>query len=200
MIKLILFDLGGILLELNQQFIHDDCALLDQNSEDFWSYWLQSETVKAFDKGLCPTAEFLDSLIQDLKLSVSPEQLLIDFKAWLKGLYPGALELVDELKEKDQLVGCLSNTNAEHWPELMKMGLEGKFDYSFASHLVHEVKPHKEIYEHVMTKTGYAAGEILFIDDNQINVDGARNCGWHAELCKGPEQAREILKSYQLLS
>ena len=198
-IKLVLFDLGGVLLELNKSFIEEDSELADQNSEDFWKYWLESETVKAFDKGLCEAEVFIRTLIKDLKISVSEEQLLVDFKAWLKGLYPGALELIADLKARGLTVGCLSNTNAVHWPELMEMGLEGQFDYAFASHLVNEVKPHREIYEIAEKLSGFSADEILFIDDNQVNVDGARACGWHSDLCKGTQQAREIFERYGLL-
>lgn len=198
-IKLVLFDLGGVLLELNKSFIKEESELADQNSEAFWQYWLDSDTVKAFDKGLCEPDTFIRTLIKDLKLSVSEEQLFIDFKAWLKGLYPGALELVADLKAKGYTVGCLSNTNAVHWPEIMEMGLEGQFEYVFASHLVHEVKPHREIYEIAEKLSGFKADEILFIDDNQVNVDGARACSWHAELCKGTKQAREIFEGYGLL-
>ena len=65
--------------------------------------------------------------------------------------------------------------------------------------LLNEVKPHEEIYKKAEELSGFAADEILFIDDNQVNVDGARNCGWHSELCKGTEQARKIFERYGLM-
>ena len=40
---------------------------------------------------------------------------------------------------------------------------------------------------------------ILFLDDNQINVDGARAVGLRAELVRGVDQARRALRTAGLL-
>ncbi len=45
---------------------------------------------------------------------------------------------------------------------------------------------------------GIEPGHILFLDDNQINVDGARAAGWSAEVAKGPAEAAAALERYGL--
>jgi FMN phosphatase YigB (HAD superfamily) len=40
---------------------------------------------------------------------------------------------------------------------------------------------------------------IFFIDDNIINVDAARTCGFNAQVAKGPEEARRVLADHGLM-
>jgi len=42
------------------------------------------------------------------------------------------------------------------------------------------LKPSREIYAEMVRRVGMPAGEILFIDDSQNNVDAARAVGIHA--------------------
>ena len=61
------------------------------------------------------------------------------------------------------------------------------------------VKPDQEIYEAVMRTTGLAGDAILFLDDNAINVEGARAAGLDAAQATGVESARSILEKRGLL-
>ncbi len=47
---------------------------------------------------------------------------------------------------------------------------------------------------------GVEAGRVLFLDDNQINVDGALAAGLQAEVTKGPIEAGAVLARYGLVS
>ena len=44
------------------------------------------------------------------------------------------------------------------------------------------LKPSREIYQEAVARIGLPAGEILFIDDNQTNVQAAREAGLQARL------------------
>lgn len=54
----------------------------------------------------------------------------------------------------------------------------------------HEVKPHPAIYRIMERRLGLAPGEILFFDDREDNVEGARACGWNAAVFTGLDAAR----------
>ena len=197
-INLILFDLGGVLFELNPDFM-DKISSASSASTDFWQYWLHSKVVKDFEKGRCSEEDFAHGLISDLNLDMTQDEMVEAFRFWGKGLYAGSLELIEDLKSQGFKVGCLSNSNVSHWPKLMNWGLEGLFDFEFSSHLVGAVKPDPAIYEAVEQKISIPVEEILFVDDNQVNVDAAVARNWNAELCKTPAGARTVFKDYGLL-
>ncbi|MAG31460.1 MAG: hypothetical protein CL908_11300 [Deltaproteobacteria bacterium] len=98
------------------------------------------------------------------------------------------------------IVGGLSRTNAvhseHHWAEL---GIFELFDTLFVSHETGLVKPDREAFEHAVSRLGCRAEQVLFLDDNQINVDGARTAGLRAERARGVEEAAVILTSHRVL-
>jgi putative hydrolase of the HAD superfamily len=62
------------------------------------------------------------------------------------------------------------------------------------------VKPDKGIYQHVIKQLQVSPESILFIDDNQVNIDTATSLGMHAHRVKGVDEARKVLDQYGVLS
>jgi putative hydrolase of the HAD superfamily len=73
------------------------------------------------------------------------------------------------------------------------MKLEKAFDHHFASHLTGKIKPDEEAFRHVTWALGCATDEVLFLDDNQMNVDAAKKCGMQAYRVKGVDAAEAVL-------
>jgi putative hydrolase of the HAD superfamily len=73
------------------------------------------------------------------------------------------------------------------------------FDDLYFSHEMGHVKPDRAAFDHVVTTLDCAPEHILFLDDNQINVDGARAAGLVAERAVGVEAARSILTARHLV-
>lgn len=133
--------------------------------------------------------------------------------AWLKGPFPGVVDLVHELHAiaptQNLRTACLSNTNATHW-QLMHDDAVHRLPlrdlhHAFASHLIGHMKPAAAIYDHVEEETGVAPEAILFFDDNQANITAANARGWHAVMidttAESPaDQMREVLKAHAILS
>ena len=146
MAKIILFDLGGVLVELTGVPVLLQWTKHRYDEESLWEAWLNSPAVRSFEKG-CSTAEqFADGLIKEMDLPVDRAEFIHRFREWPKGLFPGVPSLLEKLKATYTLA-CLSNSNVLHWPILMKnMGLENMFQYHFASHLIHKLKPYRESF------------------------------------------------------
>jgi HAD superfamily hydrolase (TIGR01509 family) len=72
------------------------------------------------------------------------------------------------------------------------------FDHRFLSHELGLVKPDREIFEHVLARLGCPADRVLFLDDNLINVEGARAAGLHAERARGLAEVRSALARHGL--
>lgn len=125
--------------------------------------------------------EFISRLAEELHLSeVEAKQAhgLI-----LMEDYPGAKELVDEIRAKVVDVYCLSNTNALHFSEFFsgRFPVCESFTHLLSSHIVGFNKPDAQIYRALEELSGASGNEIIFFDDLPANVEGARNVGWLAE-------------------
>ena len=72
------------------------------------------------------------------------------------------------------------------------------FDEQYLSYEMGLVKPDRQAFDHTIAGLGCDAGRVLFLDDNQINVDGARAAGLTAEKAVGPDEARTVLTRYRI--
>ena len=196
-IEVVLFDLGGVLIELGG--MGDMAVFSAEDSEDeIWRRWLSCPWVRRFERGECDADDFARGMVESWSMPVGPDAFLEAFAAWPKGLLPGAKDLVRATAAQTR-VACLSNTNHVHaarqWAEF---GIYELFDGNFLSHELGLVKPDPEIFEHVVEALGARADTLLFLDDNQINVDGARSVGLRAERARGVAEARDALAAHGL--
>ncbi|MEP7218474.1 MAG: HAD family phosphatase [Bacteroidota bacterium] len=190
---IIVFDLGGVLIELTGvqrmlEWLEDGTS-----AEQLWGRWLASESVRGFECGRLNADEFAEAFLAEFEIPVSAEQFLTEFTAWPKAPYDGAGDLLRQLA-KSHTVACLSNTNALHWSRIdREMELLPHFTHHFASHLVGMLKPDREIFEHMVEQLGCPPERILFLDDNLLNVEGARAVGISAYQVQGLAGAIEKL-------
>jgi putative hydrolase of the HAD superfamily len=155
--------------------------------------WLTSEVVRAFETGRTTPECFADELIAEMALPVGRELLLQEFRRWPANLFPGALDLVGRIPPRC-VRATLCNTNALHWPRLMgEMGLDGAFDHHFASHLTGRIKPDEDAFRHVTETLHCTAEEVLFLDDNRMNVEAAERIGMNAVQVRGVAAAERVL-------
>jgi glucose-1-phosphatase len=206
-ISAILFDLGGVLVELTGAPILLSWIGNRMTPEDLWSMWLSSPVVRSFETGQSDPEVFANELIKEMTLPVSAEEFLREFTSWPKDLFPGALQLVRRIP-RNYLRATLSNTNAMRWPRLMgEMRLGDVFDYHFASHLIGRIKPDEDAFQYVdedafqyvIETLGRRAREILFLDDNKLNVEAAKRIGMKAVQVRGAEEAGEILSELRVI-
>ena len=198
--KVILFDLGNVLVDLGAQEDFAKVFNISAGSEsELWEMWLKSSAVKAFDSGQIPLPKFVDQLLLETGSKQNPQDFIKDFIGWPKGLFDGAIDLLDRIPAHYHRA-VLSNTNDAHWARLMdEMKLSGKFHSYFASHQVGLVKPDLDLFDYVVASLGVEANSILFLDDNQMNIDAALSRGLQAELVKGVARAQEILYTYGVI-
>lgn len=162
-------------------------------AEEVWRRWLTCRWVRAFESGGCSEKEFADGLIEDWRLSITRVDLLDAFQEWVTVPFVGAEQLVSDTRAVVP-VGCLSNTNAAHWDRhLGKGALADLFDHLFLSFQMGKLKPDPETYEHVKATLGLPAERIMFLDDNEMNVEAASAAGIRAMRASGVDEARSCL-------
>jgi glucose-1-phosphatase len=191
-ITAVIFDLGGVLAEVSGVQRLRAMAGIDSD-EQVWHRWLTCEWVRSFERGGCKPDEFAAGVVADWGLAIEPAAFLDEFSSWVNRPYDGADELVTDVASRFT-VGCLSNMNAVHWEStISRWPLVARFDHVFLSYRLGAVKPDREIYDRVIAELGVAPEQILFVDDNQINVDGAIDAGIRAHRVSGVEGARAAI-------
>jgi len=194
--RVILFDVGGVLVELGG--VDDLLGWMGPQAtvEQLWPVWLRSPSVRAFETGRIGPAQFATGILGELKLNLDPEVFLESFASWPTRPFPGAFELVGSIPKRYQCA-LLSNSNMLHWPRVMEqMNLQSTFSvaHCFSSHLTGKIKPDAESFEHVIETLRCKPQEVLFLDDNLMNVEAARSIGLRAEVARGVDGARGALR------
>jgi glucose-1-phosphatase len=188
----VVFDLGGVLADFGGLGPLRTMSGIDSD-EELWRRWLTSEPVRTFERGSGTDDEFAVALVEEWRLPITPAELLAMFPGWLVGAYEGAVELVRETAGRTR-VACFSNSNRLHWEAgVERWPLLREFDRAFVSFEIGAVKPDPEAFEIVVRELGVPAGQTLFLDDNQLNVDAAQSVGMQARRCLGVAGARKAL-------
>jgi putative hydrolase of the HAD superfamily len=198
-IRVVLFDVGGVLVELSGVEVMLEWLGQSMTTEEMWRRWLRSEPVRQFETGRIDANEFAARVTQEFDLPVDPQRFLESFTRWPTGLYPGTLEMLARIPTAYQRA-LLSNSNSLHWPRVLgEMQLGSEFDHHFVSHLTGHIKPDADAFEHVAASLGCAPAHVLFLDDNLINVDAARQVGMQAARVQGPIEAQRALTDFGII-
>ncbi len=194
----VLFDLGGIVIELGGL---QDIAFFsgEDDEEEIWRRWLHCPWVRRFERGECDPLSFAEGMVETWSMPVGPRDFIEAFRVWPRGLLPGAVELVRTVGRRAR-VAALSNTNALHHERFRDdFRLHEHFEALYLSHEIGHVKPDRAAFEHAVEGLDCPRERILFLDDNQINVDGARAAALQAERAVGVEATRRALEAHGLI-
>lgn len=198
-VEVILFDLGGVLIELAgvEQMIEWSPGIATH--EELWRRWLHSSAVRRFETGAIGREEFATAVIGEFGCPVGTDEFLAAFTWWPRSVYPGAFDLLGSMRERYR-IASVSNTNEIHWDRFSNAWkLDAAFHHNFPSYLVGKLKPDAEYFEHVLEALDAPAERVLFIDDNAINVDAAARLGMVTRKVAGVDGARQAFAELGLL-
>ena len=184
-IKNIIFDLGGVIINLDQE--RTFAAFADLAGIDLQSARGMMHTFEEFmhyELGLIQDKEFMDFLKSKIDHSSKEEILEKAWNAMLVDIPRERVELIKALRQRYRVV-LLSNTNRMHIREVNRIlgrdtshqDLEELFDELYYSFLLQKRKPGAEIFEFVLEKEGFNPGETLFLDDSKENIESAAKLG-----------------------
>ena len=192
-IDAILFDLGGVLIELaGVEQMLAWCPQLPDTAA-LWRRWLASPAVRRYETGGAERDEFAAEIVAEFALPVDDATFLAAFERWPRALFPGATALLAGLAPRYRLAS-VSNTNELHWERFRRdWSLDAHFHRNFPSHEVGALKPDAEYFAHVIEALDLPAGRVLFVDDNAINVEAALALGIVARRVAGVDGVRRAL-------
>ncbi|WP_289870697.1 HAD family phosphatase [uncultured Duncaniella sp.] len=204
MIKNLLFDLGGVIMDLDR----DRCVraferLGMKDADDFLGVYGQKGAFLALESGKIDADEFHRQVRPMIdRPKVSDEEIDNAFNEFLVGIPVARLEALRALR-KDYKIYLLSNTNpiminSRIAEEFRKEGFEmaDYFDGIFTSYEAGCCKPGKEIFDYTEREGHIKPDETLFFDDSQANVDAARSYGLNAVLVKPGDEFKNLLDEF----
>lgn len=197
-IKNIIFDLGGVLIDWNPEYVYlevfggdrkkmqwffDEICTMDWNENQDAGYPLQQATedrVKMF-----PQYE---------------EWIRMYYGRWEEMLgdsIEDTVEVLNQLlKNPDYRVAALTNWSAETFPvALDRFEFLHRFEGIVVSGAENTRKPFADIYQLTLDRFDFKAEESLFIDDNLRNVEAASNMGIHTIHFKNPKELKLNLEA-----
>lgn len=165
----ILFDLGGVLINWNDNWLYDEIST--QLKQPF------NQIKTKFNDTLCSLFESKINEGEFWDIVLGPDNTIdkkIISKTFLKksSINENFLNFAKSLKNNGYSIGILSNLTPETSSNIQK-NLLGEFDYHFYSNHLKMSKPNPEIYQYVCDEI--PSKKILFIDDKQENLDAAQS-------------------------
>lgn len=200
MIKYVIFDLGGVLIDLDMKRCLDSFRALGADPEvllqsaasatdggrgkaTLCDGLVANGVMDLYQTGDVTTADFVEEIRRVCKPGTAEIQVLEAWNDCLLSIPAYKLEFIEQLKGMGYSTCLLSNTNDAHWQYIAAEHFGGKaeryFDHLFLSQEMHMAKPNADIFLSVLKQLGAEPQECLFLDDAQANVDAARELGYH---------------------
>jgi len=195
MIKAIIFDFGGVLVDWNPRYLYADVFSDTEKMEWFLHEVCSTAWNLEQDRG----RSFADGIAQlEKQHPAFQKEIRLFWEGWPKMLKEEIAEtvtLLPQLKQNYAVYG-LTNWSAETFPMLMdRFDFVQLFDDIVVSGDEGLVKPDKSIYELLLKRYNLLAQECIFIDDNIDNVKAAEQLGFSAILYKNSDYLKQDLSS-----
>lgn len=180
-LPIFIFDFGGVLIKWkNNDPIFDHVAkrygvpLLAMRRE-------LELSLPTLETGDVPVREFLERALgrfgKHLKEGDSPDELWTRPFQRLVKTRLGAVEVVKSLRGRGYRVYLFSNTSLPHARFARREGWGELFDGFLTSCELRSMKPSPEAFARALDKIGARPSQVVFVDDREVNVRGAREFG-----------------------
>ena len=194
MIKGVIFDLGGVLVDNPasdmRSYISNNLGISEKEFTE-----RSSVLISDFQKGLISEKEFWQRVTQKLVLKEKlPESLWKEAIRFAFSPKKEMLSLITDLERSGLTIGILSNTENPVVEYLHEINF-ASYDVIVYSCLEETRKPEKAIYLLTIERFGMKPNELVFIDDTMENVIAGQSIGLNCILFKTSDQVRVELMS-----
>lgn len=187
MLKNVIFDFGNVLYRydpitlLRCCFEEADLPLAERTIYREWH---------TLDAGTADYDEYVERTMPLLpeRLHAPARRFFRDWFRFEKPIEP-VWELIARLKARGYGVYLLSNAPTNFAAALGEFPILKLFDGLVVSAPIRMLKPDANIYLYALDKFHLSAPETLFVDDLEVNVEGARKCGLHGFVFDGDAAA-----------
>lgn len=185
MIKTIAFDLGGVIITIDQQQAIGRFKEIGAVEVEKWlDPYTQTGIFGDLEHGLISAEDFRGELSKLIGKELTAEQCAYAWQGYAKDVPLRNLELVKKLRQQGYRVVLLSNTNPYMMQWAMSPKFDGQghsladyFDHCYLSYQLKMMKPSEDIFRHVLLQEQVPSQDLLFVDDGPRNVAAASQLG-----------------------
>jgi glucose-1-phosphatase len=184
-VKNLVFDLGGVIINLSLQKAYKAFSALSQLSEEEVTMLAKTRNeFLLYETGALTDAEFRNFIRESMNIQASDSEIDFAWNAMLLNIPMERLNVLLQLRQRYTVI-LLSNTNEIHKQAFTKilftttkgLAFNTYFHTEYYSHHMAMRKPDEAIYEFVLKQNNLKANQTLFFDDTQTNLDGAGRVG-----------------------
>lgn len=185
MIKNIIFDLGGVLLNIDFALTQKAFANLGmENAEQKFSQHMQLGFFDQFDRGEISDEEFISKVKSEMPTGTTSEDIRHAWNAMLLDFPEENFDLMVKIKNKYRTF-LMSNTNSIHFTEYQRIlqdtfginSLDDLFEKTYYSFLEGKRKPDSEFFRQIISENQLNPRETVFIDDTLSNAVASAKLG-----------------------
>lgn len=198
MTEALLFDFGGVIIEIDFDRVFQRWAeLAHVPFEQVKSRFTHGEAYQAHERGEIGVSEYFTSVRRETGIDLSDEDLA---EGWAQVFLPEIPQTVEAIRKLQgrMPMHLFSNTNRAHyelWSVRYAQALQ-PLQRRFISHQMGVRKPTRESFDHVARELGLPPERILFFDDTQANIEGARAAGLQAVHVRSPDDVTRALRPW----
>jgi len=201
--KTLVFDFGGVLIDIDFTLTERAFARwgVEKIDMSFFNDREEGGLFDRFERGLISPRVFREKMKEKIPQNISDDEFDTAWNALLLEIPTHRITVLESLR-KIYICVLLSNSNQIHYDYYRKQ-LEEKyayqkfsdlFHYTYFSHEIGLRKPYSAIYQKVSKDLSLKSSEVLFIDDMQANLDGAKQAvSWDTVLWKNRDLEDLIL-------
>ena len=193
MINTVVFDLGGVIINLNVPRCVENFKRImgEANVRNILGIDDEGEGVVAvsaatkqlmhdYEYGNISTEDFLQTVLSYCHAGTTIDEVRAAWLSMLDELPQHRLDYIASLRQAGYKTVLLSNSNSLHWDPIWEQyNLGSYFDAVFASHYLHMAKPNREIFEHVVREAQIDCDKTIYVDDLEKNrAAGEKYAGW----------------------
>lgn len=184
MVKNIVFDMGGVLIDFNFQ------KTLNEYFPEKYHEVLNREVFKNpiwndLDGGLLRSDDAIEMILPKIPEETRGliKEMINDFYPYMPP-FPQMYDFIKQIKAAGYPVYLLSNATPRVFDNYLNIPSLTLMDGFFISALYKLRKPQKEIYEAFCNKFSLKPEECFFIDDVPANIESAKNYGMKGHVFK----------------
>lgn len=195
MIKAICFDLDGVYFVNGKSNFIKNLGKYGVSEDDAKRVFLKSDEMnKMYKEGKMTDDEYWSWAIEQWGIDLTVQEV-IDLLIEGYEVNEAVVEVVRDVREKGyKTLICTNNFPARINGLDKRFGLLDNFDASVFSYEIGTTKPSTKIFQTLVDRSGVSAEEIVFADDNDANLAGAKEVGIQAFFYEGFEHFMDKLK------
>ena len=184
-IKNIIFDLGGVVLDIDENIVYKELEKLGINVSELARSKEFIEIMSKFDTGVYTAPTFRKKTKALLGLEKMTDQKFDSiWNSMMLDIPRERIEAIEQIK-KHYKIFLMSNSNEIHY-DLYVRDLQLRFGYdefdklfnkSYFSFDIHLEKPNPHFFELILDHEHLLSEETLFIDDTEKNIKVAKSLG-----------------------